>query len=69
LNSFGLASDCKTGDILSDSKLEALNGRATALFAAPDDIARAALYAVTQTYDVNVLEILAGPRKGFPEHV
>ena len=69
LNSFGLPADFKTGDILSDSKLEALNGRATALFAAPDDIARAALYAVTQTYDVNVLEILVGPRKGFPEHV
>jgi NADP-dependent 3-hydroxy acid dehydrogenase YdfG len=69
LNSFGLPADFKTGDILSDSRLEALNGRATALFAAPDDIARAALYAVTQTYDVNVLEILVGPRKGFPEHV
>jgi hypothetical protein len=26
-------------------------------------------YAVTQPYDVNVLESLVGPRKGFPEHV
>jgi hypothetical protein len=26
-------------------------------------------YAVTQPYDVNVSEILVGPRKGFPEHV
>jgi len=69
LNSFGLPADFKIGDTLSDSKLEALNGRATALFAAPDDIARAALYAVTQTYDVNVSEILVGPRKGLPEHV
>jgi NADP-dependent 3-hydroxy acid dehydrogenase YdfG len=46
-----------------------LNARGTALFAAPDDIARAVLYAVTQPYDVNVSEILVGPRKAFPKHV
>jgi NADP-dependent 3-hydroxy acid dehydrogenase YdfG len=46
-----------------------LNARATAVFAAPDDIARAVLYAVTQPCDVNVSEILVGPRKAFPQHV
>src|SRR5882762_2347006 len=69
LKSFGLPADFKTGDVLPDSTLEALNARAKALFAAPDDIARAVLYAVTQPYDVNVSEILVGPRKAFPKHV
>lgn len=69
LKSFGLPADFKTGDVLPDSTLEALNARATALFAAPDDIARAVLYAVTQPYHVNVSEILVGPRKAFPRHV
>jgi NADP-dependent 3-hydroxy acid dehydrogenase YdfG len=69
LKSFGLPADFKTGDVLPDSTLEALSARATALFASPDDIARAVLYAVTQPYDVNVSEILIGPRKAFPKHV
>jgi len=69
LKSFGLPAEFKTGDVLPDSTLEALNVRATALFASPDDIARAVLYAVTQPYDVNVSEILVGPRKAFPRHV
>jgi NADP-dependent 3-hydroxy acid dehydrogenase YdfG len=69
LKSFGLPAEFKTGDVLPNSTLEALNARATALFAAPDDIARAVLYAVTQPYDVNVSEILVGPRKAFPKHV
>jgi len=69
LKSFGLPADFKTGDVLPDSTLEALNARATALFAAPDDIARAVLYAVTQPYDVNISEIIVGPRKAFPRHV
>jgi NADP-dependent 3-hydroxy acid dehydrogenase YdfG len=68
LKSFDLPTDFKTGDVLPDSTLEALNARATALFAAPDDIARAVLYAVTQPHDVNVSEILVGPRKAFPQH-
>jgi NADP-dependent 3-hydroxy acid dehydrogenase YdfG len=69
LESVGLSADFKTGDVLPDSTLEALNARATAVFAAPDDIARAVLYAVTQPSDVNVSEILVGPRKAFPQHV
>jgi NADP-dependent 3-hydroxy acid dehydrogenase YdfG len=69
LKSVGLPADFKTGDVLPDSTLAALHVRATALFAAPDDIARAVLYAVTQPYDVNVSEILVGPRKAFPQHV
>jgi NADP-dependent 3-hydroxy acid dehydrogenase YdfG len=69
LESVGLPADFKTGDVLPDSTLEALNARATAVFAAPDDIARAVLYAVTQPCDVNVSEILVGPRKAFPQHV
>jgi len=69
LKSYGLQANFKTGDVLPDSTLEALNTRATAVFAAPDDIARAVLYAVTQPYDVNVSEILVGPRKAFPIHV
>ena len=69
LKSVGLAADFKTGDVLPDPMLEALNARAAAVFAVPDDIARAVLYAVTQPYDVNVSEILVGPRKAFPIHV
>lgn len=64
-----LPANFKTGNVLPDSRLEALNARATALFAAPDDIARAVRYAVIQPYDVNVSEILVGPRKAFPNHV
>jgi NADP-dependent 3-hydroxy acid dehydrogenase YdfG len=69
LKSVGLSADFKRGDVLPDSTLDALNARASALFATPDDIARAVLYAVTQPYDVNVSEILVGPRKAFPRHV
>jgi NADP-dependent 3-hydroxy acid dehydrogenase YdfG len=69
LKSFGLPGDFKTGDVLPDSTLDALNARAPAVFATPDDIARAVLYAVTQPHDVNVSEILVGPRKAFPTHV
>ena len=69
LKSVALPANFKTGDILPDSTLEALNARATALFAAPGDIARAVLYAVTQPHDVNVSEIIVGPRKAFPRHV
>lgn len=69
LKNFGLPADFKTGDVLPGSTLEALNARAAALFASPDDIARGVLYAVTQPYDVNVSEILVGPRKKFPAHV
>ncbi len=69
LKSVGLRADFKTGDVLPDSTLAALNARAAAVFASPDDIAHAVLYAVTQSYDVNVSEILVGPRKAFPNHV
>ena len=57
----------KPGALQPDSTLEALNARASALFASPDDIARSVLYAVTQPHDVNVSEILVGPRKAFPQ--
>jgi NADP-dependent 3-hydroxy acid dehydrogenase YdfG len=68
LKSFGLPANFATGDVLPDETLEALNARASALFASPDDIARSVLFAVTQPYDVSVSEILVGPRKAFPSH-
>ena len=68
LNSVGIASDFKAGEVLSDQTLKTLNARAPAIFAAPDDIARALLYAVTQPQDLSVAEILVGPRKSFPQH-
>jgi hypothetical protein len=54
--------------LLPDSTLEALNARATALFAALTTSRAQVLYAVTQPYDVNVSEIIVGPRKAFPRH-
>jgi NADP-dependent 3-hydroxy acid dehydrogenase YdfG len=66
LTSFGLPAGFRTGDVLRDSTLKALNARAASLFASPDDIARAVLYAVTQPDNVNVSEIVIGPRKAFP---
>ena len=68
LGSVGLPTDFKTGDVLADSTLEALNARASAVFASPDDIARAVVYAVSQPYDVSVSEVMVGPRKAFPSH-
>lgn len=68
LNSVGIASDFKAGEVLSDQTLKTLNARAPAIFAAPDDIARALLYAVRQPQDLSVAEILVGPRKSFPQH-
>jgi NADP-dependent 3-hydroxy acid dehydrogenase YdfG len=69
LKSFGLPANFATGDVLPDETLEALNARAPALFASPDDIARSVLFAVTQPQDVSVSEIVVGPRKAFPNHV
>ena len=68
LKSFGITSDFKPEDVLPDETLAALNAHAPAIFASPDDIARAVLYAVTQPHDVSVSEILVGPRKSFPNH-
>ncbi len=68
LQAVGIPSDFKTGEVLSDETLETLRARASAFFAAPDDIARAVLYAVTQPHDLSVSEILVGPRKSFPQH-
>jgi NADP-dependent 3-hydroxy acid dehydrogenase YdfG len=62
----GISAQFQTGDVLSDEMLEGLRARASAIFASPDDIARAVLYVVTQPHDVSVSEILIGPRKSFP---
>ncbi|HEX9471555.1 MAG TPA: SDR family oxidoreductase [Bradyrhizobium sp.] len=64
--SVGISTAFQTGDVLSDEVLEDLKARASAIFASPNDIARAVLYAVTQPHDVSVSEILVGPRKSFP---
>jgi NADP-dependent 3-hydroxy acid dehydrogenase YdfG len=64
--SAGISTAFQTGDILPDEMLADLNARASAIFASPDDIARAVLYAVTQPHDLSVSEILVGPRKSFP---
>ena len=66
LKSVGLDDNFETGAMLPESVTEALNAKASAMFASPDDIARAVLYAVTQPYDVNVSEVVVGPRKTFP---
>lgn len=68
LDSCGLPATFETGGVLPEATLEALNARASAIFASPDDIARAVLYAITQPYEVSVSEILVGPRKAFPSH-
>ena len=64
--SVGIPLEYQEGDVLSDDKLANLQARASAVFASPDDIARAVLYAVTQPHDLSVSEILIGPRKSFP---
>lgn len=64
--SVGISTAFQTGDVLSDETLEHLKARASGIFASPDDIARAVLYAVTQPHDLSVSEILVGPRKSFP---
>jgi NADP-dependent 3-hydroxy acid dehydrogenase YdfG len=64
--SVGIPTAFQTGDVLSDETLEDLKTRASAIFASPNDIARAVLYAVTQPHDLSVSEILVGPRKSFP---
>jgi NADP-dependent 3-hydroxy acid dehydrogenase YdfG len=67
LKSFGLPATFQTGYILPDSTLQALSARAAGLFASPDDIAGSVLYAVTQAHDINISEILVGPRRAFPQ--
>ncbi len=64
--SAGMSIAFQTGDVLQDAALEDLASHAPAIFASPDDIARAVLYAVTQPHDLSVSEILVGPRKSFP---
>ena len=64
--SVGISTAFQTGDVLSDEMLKELQARASGVFASPDDIAQAVLYAVTQPHDVSVSEILVGPRKSFP---
>ncbi|SEC20636.1 NADP-dependent 3-hydroxy acid dehydrogenase YdfG [Rhizobiales bacterium GAS188] len=64
--SAGISTAFQTGDVLPDETLDDLKARASAIFASPDDIARAVLYAVTQPHDLSVSEILVGPRKSFP---
>ncbi len=66
LKSVGVSANFATGDILPESVIDALNAQAPAVFASPDDIARAVLYAVTQPHDINVSEVMVGPRKTFP---
>jgi NADP-dependent 3-hydroxy acid dehydrogenase YdfG len=68
LNFLGLPADFKTGVVFPDSMPEALNDRGRAPFVFQDDIVRAVLYAVTQPYEINVSEIIVGPRKAFPKH-
>ena len=68
LKLFGLPADFKTGVVFPDSMPEALNDRGRAPFTSQDDIVRAVLYAVTQPYEINVSEIIVGPRKAFPKH-
>jgi NADP-dependent 3-hydroxy acid dehydrogenase YdfG len=64
--SVGVSTAFQTGDVLSDEMLKELQARASGVFASPDDIAQAVLYAVTQPHDLSVSEILVGPRKSFP---
>ncbi len=66
LKSVGVSANFATGDILPESVIDTLNAQASAVFASPDDIARAVLYAVTQPHDINVSEVMVGPRKTFP---
>lgn len=66
LKSFDIPANFQTGDVLSDPVLGTLIERASSLFASPDDIAQAVLYAVRQPQDLNISEIVLGPRRDFP---
>ena len=63
LRAFGFPGKYSAGDVLSDLLLSELYSRASAVFASPEDIARAVIYAVKQPPDLNVSEIVVGPRK------
>jgi NADP-dependent 3-hydroxy acid dehydrogenase YdfG len=68
LKRFGAPETFKTGDLIPEETLQALHQHASGIFAAPEDIAEAVLYAVTQPHDIMVSEIVIGPRKSFPAH-
>jgi NADP-dependent 3-hydroxy acid dehydrogenase YdfG len=66
LAAVGMPATYKSGDIFGDDTVAELNRRAASIFASPDDIARAVLFAVTQPHDLNVLELVVRPRKQIP---
>jgi NADP-dependent 3-hydroxy acid dehydrogenase YdfG len=57
----GVAVEVKKGERLPDEVLERLQPVLKQLLAAPDDVARAVLFAVTQPIEVNVAEIVVRP--------
>ncbi len=59
----GVEAEFKQGEILPEFELEKMRQAAKPMFAAPDDIARAVLFAVTQPITLNVLEMEVRPQK------
>lgn len=68
LKRFGAPETFEAGDLIPDETLQTMHQHASGIFAAPEDIAEAVLYAVTQPHDIMVSEIVVGPRKSFPAH-
>ncbi len=59
----GMDIEVQKGQALPDAVLETLNARAAQILAKPQDIADAALYAVTQPIDLAISEITVRPGK------
>ena len=59
----GVETEFNSGDVLPEAELDKMRAAAKPMFAAPDDIARAVLFAVTQPVTLNVIEMEVRPQR------
>jgi len=59
----GIDAEVKQGERLPDEVIEAIQPKLKQLLSAPEDVARAVLFAVTQPIEVNVADIVVRPAK------
>jgi NADP-dependent 3-hydroxy acid dehydrogenase YdfG len=64
--SVGLEASFRKGEHMPPELIRTLQERAARTLAAPEDVARAVVFAVTQPIELNIAEIVVRPQKGLP---